>query len=149
MSSGVGDVMADDSVLELRVHAGLQALECTRKTVVAHLSRSPGLAVDRRATYAVELVLEEWLMNVFRHGSGSTVGLRVSTAAGTIELRFEDDGPPFDPTRHPRREPPTSLDAAAPGGLGLSLIQHYARSWSYALLEGRNVMSVRIGSATG
>jgi sigma-B regulation protein RsbU (phosphoserine phosphatase) len=130
--------------LELIVYADLAALERTRLLVLGHLGQWPGFNGSLRTIYAVELVLEEWLTNVFRHGARSAAALRVSTDAKGIELRFEDDGAPFDPTERPRQARPASLEEARPGDLGLLLIEHYARSWSYVREGGRNVMSICI-----
>ncbi len=136
--------METGPALELLVDADLQSLERTRLRVLAHLSQVPGFSQSIAIVYAVELVLEEWLTNVFKHGTRSPVGLRVAVRRDVITLRFDDDGPPFDPTGHRQAPRPASLDEAVPGGLGLFLIQHYARSCRYAREEGRNVMTVAI-----
>lgn len=94
--------------------------------------------------YAVELVLEEWLTNVFRHGGGTQVIMEVACDGQRVALRFSDDGITFDPTRAPEREAPATLDDAEPGGLGLFLIHRYSRRWHYAREAGRNVMQVEI-----
>jgi anti-sigma regulatory factor (Ser/Thr protein kinase) len=134
--------MTEPPALELSIAADLPSLEQARLQVLAYLGHWNGIVRHPRTVYAIELVLEEWLSNVFRHGTASRVKVKVSVQPERIELRFEDDGPPFDPTERPQTALPPSLDEARPGGLGLFLIQHYAHAWRYARDSGRNVMRV-------
>jgi len=131
-------------LLELLVDPGMEAIERTRLRVLQHFGPIPGFGDSLRTVYAVEIVLEEWLTNVFRHGTGSPVALRVSVDADGILMRFVDDGPPFDATERPLPARPSNLDEARPGGLGLFLIHHYAKSWHCARQDGRNVMHIAI-----
>lgn len=129
--------------LRLRAGPGHQALESMRTQVVDYLARGGGCP-GRAGTYAVELVLEEWVTNVFRHGAGSEVAVEVTFDGRLVEMRFTDDGRAFDPTVAPERVLPATLDEAEPGGLGLFLIRRYSRRWRYAREAGRNVMLVEI-----
>jgi len=129
--------------LRVRVGPGHAALEAARRQVVGHLAQACERG-DRSTVYAVELVLEEWLTNVFRHGGGTEVTVEVACDGRQVGLRFTDDGTTFDPTRAPERVAPATLDEAEPGGLGLFLIRRYSRSWRYAREAGRNVMQVEI-----
>ncbi len=139
--------MAACEPLDLVVEADLGSLENARLRLLAHFGECPGLAGRPRTLYALELVLEEWLTNVFRHGTKAPVLLRVALDEEGLSLRFEDDGPAFDPTDRPHATRPASLEEAQPGGLGLFLIQHYARSWRYAREGQRNVMLIVIDTS--
>lgn len=139
--------MIERRSLQLLVEPGAQAIERTRLRLLEHFGQSAGFGDSPRTVYAVEIVLEEWLTNVFRHGARSAVSLQVSIDVDGIVMRFVDDGPAFDPTERPMSERPTNLDAAQPGGLGLFLIHHYARSWHYAREDNRNVMHVTVALA--
>lgn len=139
--------MIERQSLELVVEPGTTAIERARLQLHERFGLSAGFGDNPRAVYAVEIVLEEWLTNVFRHGTSSPVSLLVSIDTEGIVMRFVDDGPAFDPTKRPLRQRPPSLDSAEPGGLGLFLIHHYASSWRYARENGRNVMGVTISVA--
>jgi anti-anti-sigma factor len=89
------------------------------------------------------LVAEEILTNIMTHAYGDqpgTVRLVIRLAPEDIQLRFEDDGPPFNPLEHP----PPDLDVPLPmrrvGGVGIVLVKHlvdrvdYAREGSVNLL---------------
>lgn len=109
------------------------ALEQLRQDVLAQLAPWPGLDADARRRYALELVLEEWLTNAFRHGAATWQRLRVEAAPDGqgLLLEFVDDGRPFDPTRQHAAPRPASLDEAEPGGLGLLLIGRHVRRWEH------------------
>lgn len=130
-------------MLHLVLDTGLAGLDPARLRVLEHLGREPGFSDDARRVYAVELVLEEWLANAFRHGGARQVRLSAGRDgdAGLL-LQFEDDGTPFDATAHAPAARPASLDEAEPGGLGLLLIRRCARRWQHAREHGRNVMRV-------
>ncbi len=137
-------MLNDPPPLRARVGPGTDALEALRRQAVEHLGRF-GACGSRSTVYAVELVLEEWLTNVFRHGAGTEVAVEMTADGARVDLRFEDDGRAFDPTDSPERVAPASLDEATLGGLGLFLIGRYSRRWSYAREADRNVMQVEIG----
>lgn len=134
--------MNERQSLELLVEPGAEAIERARLQLLQRFGPSAGFGDSARTVYALEIVLEEWLTNVFRHGTQSPVSLQVSVDTDGIALQFVDDGPPFDPTERPATQRPANLDEALPGGLGLFLIHHYARSWNYARQDGRNVMRI-------
>ncbi len=129
--------------LRARVEPGIDALEKVRRQAVEHLGRV-GTCAGGPTVYAVELVLEEWLTNVFRHGAGTVVALEMRTDGQRVDLRFEDDGRAFDPTEAPARQALRTLDEAEPGGLGLFFIRRYSTKWRYTREAGRNVLHVEI-----
>ncbi|MBL8346652.1 MAG: ATP-binding protein [Rubrivivax sp.] len=129
--------------MRTEVEPGIDALERVRRQAVEHLGRF-GDCGSGRTVYAVELVLEEWLTNVFRHGAGTRVAVEMMADGDRVDLRFEDDGRAFDPTQAPARQLPSTLDEAEPGGLGLFFIRHYSKQWHYERAAGRNVMRVEI-----
>lgn len=136
--------MPPGDALRLSLDTGLDALEDARHQLLAHLGPAVTLAENRRAVYAMELVLEEWLTNVFRHGRCHRVELQATLHDAQLTLQFTDDGVPFDPTARPGPDLPANLDEARPGGLGLLFIRHYSKSWRYSRLDEHNVMQVVI-----
>jgi anti-sigma regulatory factor (Ser/Thr protein kinase) len=91
-----------------------------------------------RARNNAELVFEEVVSNVIRHGSidGRThqIELSLTCDAREILLTFEDDGEAFDPLDRPMPILPKSLEEARLGGLGILLMRkastglHYERT---------------------
>jgi serine/threonine-protein kinase RsbW len=131
--------------LRLAVEGNLAALEQARLAIDAFLGQLEP-PTPARTVFAVELVLEEWLTNVWHHGAGpgAMVEIVLSVEADTLELRFEDRGPPFDPTTRPVPPRPRSIDEARPGGLGLLFIRTQALDWHHVRDQGSNVLTVRI-----
>lgn len=111
-----------------------------------------GQDVGARALYACELVLEEWLANLFEHAVAAEPGhavqaaLAVRRAGDEIVMTFSDNAQPFDPTARAAPALPTSLDDARPGGLGLLLVQRWSRRMTYEPQPGGNRLTVVIGN---
>ena len=95
-----------------------------------------------RPRFLVELVFEEIITNVIRHGfrDDEVHHIDVSLTIGdeAVQMTVEDDGLAFDPLQRP--DPvPTSLEAAPLGGLGILLVRRLSRSVTYERTsEGRN-----------
>jgi serine/threonine-protein kinase RsbW len=103
--------------------------------------------VQGRARYNAELVFEEVVSNVIRHGRAEemSVALACESGASTIVLTFEDAGPPFDPLEHPAPVLPKSLEEAPLGGLGLLLARKASTDLRYERTpDQRNRLTVTI-----
>lgn len=98
-----------------------------------------------------ELLLEELVTNVVRHGGVADPAARLSLTASigcdrSCRLVFEDPGRPFDPAGAALPAPPARLEEARVGGLGLVLLRRMARDLAHERLpEGRNRLSFRLG----
>lgn len=109
-----------------------------------------GQDVGARPLYACELVLEEWLANLFEHAVAADPGLAVQAdltvhrAGDEIVMVFSDNAQPFDPTARAAPALPASLDEARPGGLGLLLVQRWSRRMTYEPRPGGNRLTVVI-----
>ncbi len=134
------------SLVRLAVPGRLDALEPARQALIRALEHQR-LQLSERTLYRLELVLEEVLMNVQRHGFKgdperlSTVDLGLADAS--VLLQFEDDGQPFDPTQ-PLPEPVSTLAESSDGGRGLRLLQRSASALDYERVDGRNRLRVVI-----
>lgn len=109
--------------------------------------------LDAAPRYNAELVFEEIVANIVKHGSvnGRDPDVRVTLepTADSIVLTFDDDGGPFDPRGHPDPVRPKSLETAKVGGFGLMLVRRAASSLDYLrTAEGHNRLTVRL-SRTG
>ncbi|MBU3694919.1 MAG: ATP-binding protein [Rhodocyclaceae bacterium] len=129
----------------LRVSAAAEpaALD-TLQAALGEFWAERGLPADAR--YAFELALEEFLMNVVMHGqtvaAAKTIWLELDTPPGAIQMVFEDDCAPFDPTG--RDAPDTSLgvDERGIGGLGIHLVRQMMDRVDYAHASGRNRLTL-------
>jgi anti-sigma regulatory factor (Ser/Thr protein kinase) len=102
--------------------------------------------------YNVELVFEELVANVVKHGvrSGEEVEVHVTVERrpDSIELCFDDNGVAFDPRTSPEPKLARSLEEARPGGFGLMLVRRAASVLDYVRTpEGRNRVTLRLRCA--
>jgi len=108
-----------------------------------------GEGLDPAPRYNVELVFEEIVANIVAHGAvdGREQDVRVTLepSSDSIVLRFEDDGPPFDPRGRSDPVPAQSLGKARVGGFGLMLVRRAASALDYLrTAEGRNRVTVTL-----
>ncbi len=99
--------------------------------------------------YNVELVFEEIVANIVRHGSagGAPAGVEVSVDVDgdAVVMTFCDDGTPFDPVGHPDPQKPTTIEDTPIGGLGLMMVRKAAREMSYERTpEDKNRLKVTL-----
>ena len=131
--------------LRLVVANELSALASASEAACRYLE---GRSVSAKALYAVDLVIEEALMNVILHafdGDGPHgIDLSVWVEPDHVIVQVCDDGKEFDlASREPRR-PPSSIAEAVPGGLGLHLMQRLGQSVSHRRAAGRNYLTVAV-----
>ncbi len=136
------DRREDACSLRLTLAAQRDALDPARTALLAFLGP---WELSARLIYRLELVLEEILMNIVWYatqpsGAAAQMTLLASVDDETVTLQFEDSGPAFDPTQASPRAVPASLDDAAPGGLGITLVHKFANRLHYHRADGRNVL---------
>jgi serine/threonine-protein kinase RsbW len=105
-----------------------------------------------RARYNCELVFEEVVSNIIKHGYADDrdhhIEVCVAFPDESIVLRFDDDAAPFDPLQHTTMiEPPTSIHDVSIGGRGLMLLRHAAERLQYErTLDHRNRLTVTVAA---
>ena len=123
------DVVGDDLVMVL--NSTLAAIEGGRVRMHGHLG--PGLAP--RVVNRLEVVFEELISNIVRHGfdvaPGHSILVTVGARPGEIELTVEDDGRPFDPFSLAEPAPAESLETARIGGLGVPVVKRFSARTHY------------------
>jgi anti-sigma regulatory factor (Ser/Thr protein kinase) len=107
------------------------------------------LPLDARARFSVELIFEEVVANLVRHGCRSdgqtSLSLEIVLRDDAVQLTFLDDGTPFDPRERPDPAPAQDLEHAQIGGRGLMLIRSVSKSLEYARTpEGQNRLTVAV-----
>ena len=106
-------------------------------------------ALERAARYNCELVFEEVVTNIIKHGYPDNgvheIEVSVDFPGDGVVMRFEDDGVAFDPAEHrPVARPHSILDAEV-GGRGLVLLRSAARRLEYErTTKHRNRLTVTI-----
>jgi sigma-B regulation protein RsbU (phosphoserine phosphatase) len=125
----------------LTVPAKIEALpQCTE--FVAARAREARFAPARLGE--IELVVEEVVTNICRHGYNDRAGQmeircrRLETSR--LLLEFVDDGRPFDVLAQVMPVLTADLDQREPGGLGVPLIRALADEVSYSREGNRNIL---------
>lgn len=109
--------------------------------------------LSARMRYNVELVFEELVTNIIRHGTSharesSEVHVTLELDEPASVLTIEDNGPAFDPCDQEAPKVPRTLDEAKVGGLGLVLVRKAVSRMDYErTAEGHNRLTVTIGAA--
>jgi serine/threonine-protein kinase RsbW len=113
-----------------------------------------GHPLQHEVRYKCELVFEEVVTNIIKHGyadNGREHGIEVALdfRDDVIVMSFEDDGVPFDPREQPSAERSGSILDVKVGGRGLSLVRQAARRMEYERTpQHRNRLTVTIAGAT-
>lgn len=105
-----------------------------------------GHAVPYRPGYAVNLAIEELVVNIIRHAffddDTHLIDVELHSAGEQLILKIEDDGRPFDPREGP--EDPRDSDDPEVGGLGLVLVLDIVDVLKYARRGNKNCVEVRV-----
>ena len=105
--------------------------------------------VHAKCRYNVELVFEEIVTNIIRHGGAADGLCSVEVTLGfdgqSVIMGFYDNAPAFDPTNHTVPEMSGSIEAARVGGLGLKLVRKACERMEYERTrQDRNRLIVTI-----
>lgn len=108
----------------------LAAVEDGRQEILRYLG-----ALDPRLQNRLEVLFEELVANVIRHGfargSDQSIHVLIERREGDIQLTFEDDGVLFNPLEAEAPEPFHDIETARIGGLGIPLAVKMASAMRY------------------
>lgn len=104
-------------------------------------------AVARPVRLRVELVVEELVSNTLNHGyrgsaEGKGIWMDVSFDGKGLRLRYQDEGPPFNPLESGPGIAEEAIRAGRAGGLGGALIGTLPIEARYARSGGRNTLEL-------
>jgi anti-sigma regulatory factor (Ser/Thr protein kinase) len=105
--------------------------------------------LDPTPRYNAELIFEEIVANIMRHGAAGNrapdVRVTLEPHPDSVCIIFEDDGVPFDPCANFATDPPRSLEGEKIGGFGLMLVRRAASSLEYLRTDdGHNRLRVSV-----
>lgn len=129
--------------LHLSLRPTLEDIEVARRGLDAFL-RACGLS--DAAVYTAELVLEEVVSNIARHGQASRIELHAEKRGEAVLIVFEDDGPAFDPTGYKPALGATDAASAVRGGRGILLVRQFAQAVSYDRSGALNRLTVSVAT---
>jgi len=93
-----------------------------------------------------ELCLNEAVGNIIQHGTiddHGAVEVMLERSPHAVRITVIDSGVRFNPLEHPVAAPPSSLENAAIGRLGIPLMTSSADEISYRRENGQNLLTFR------
>lgn len=134
---------AATDVLSMSIKNDLSELKNLYDAVATFLKKH---SIPYRPGYAVNLALEELVVNIIRHAffddETHLIGIELCLTDEQLLLRIEDDGRKFDP-RESTVDPRTHDDPEV-GGLGLILVLDIVDGLKYERVENKNRVEVRV-----
>ena len=103
-----------------------------------------------RMEYAVQLVMEEIIVNTVTHGyhdqEEHEIVIEVKLEGNKILFTFCDDGRPFNPLSvpPPEQKNPDEIESINQGGLGMHFVRTIRQSMEYRRADGKNILKVWI-----
>jgi anti-anti-sigma factor len=132
-----------EDILKLTITNEMSELDELYATVNQFLE---GHRVPYRSGYAMNLAIEELVVNVIRYAylddDQHTIDIGLGVIGEQIILEIKDSGRPFDPSNAPHRDP--DLENPDVGGLGLTLVLDLVETLSYRREEENNHVRVCI-----
>ncbi len=103
--------------------------------------------ISGRVCSDVLVILDEILANIARHAwrspAGRHVGFSAAVERGFLELRFTDDGRPFDVLARPDPDTSAPLERRPIGGLGILIVKKLTDAQHWERRRGRNRLTLR------
>lgn len=135
--------MADELVLT--VVNQLSEIERITQSVEAFAERND---LAPKVTFAVNLALEEVLVNTISYGYGDSGGdhridIKITIEDRVLTARVEDDARPFDPTEHPTPDTTKGAEDRNIGGLGIHLVRGLFDAVEYRRKGERNLLVLK------
>lgn len=97
--------------------------------------QAPKLGMSKATIFAVQLCLEETLVNVvsyaFEPGTTHDVHVTLWRDGPMVLAEVTDEGRPFDPLAQKMPEPAKDLASAQLGGLGIKLLRSFTKRIAY------------------
>ncbi len=133
--------MKEQILLNLTIESSDSALPEIREQI---MGQAESIGTDSSVLQRLDLVLEEALLNVMRHGyKGSSGIIEVTlsaTADGSLKLAIIDSGIPFNPLSIPPPDLTLPLEERTIGGLGVHLIRSMTDEAAYYRKNNRNLL---------
>lgn len=108
---------------------------------------------DPMELYRINLALDELFTNTIEHGfpgreNEADISIAMRREGETIVVRYEDNGPAFNPLEATEQDTELDLLERPIGGLGLQLIASTFDAVNYERIDDRNVTTLRQSRAT-
>ena len=104
--------------------------------------------LQSKLIYAVNLILEEILMNIIKYGyddeESHEIEVQIEVEQEEVALTVIDDGKEFNPLTIPRPDHSKSAMDRLEEGLGLQFVRHMRNAMEYRREENKNILKIWI-----
>jgi anti-sigma regulatory factor (Ser/Thr protein kinase) len=104
--------------------------------------------LQSKLVYAVNLILEEILMNIIKHGyedeDSHEIEVQIELEEDEVSLTVIDDGREFNPLTIPGPDRSKSAMDRLEEGLGLQFVRHMRNAMEYRREGDKNILSIWI-----
>ena len=104
--------------------------------------------LQSKLVYAVNLILEEILMNIIRYGyddeDSHEIEVQIELEEDEVALTVKDDGKEFNPLTIPGPNRSKSAMDRIEEGLGLQFVRHMRNAMEYRREGDKNILSIWI-----
>jgi anti-sigma regulatory factor (Ser/Thr protein kinase) len=105
-------------------------------------------ALSSKLVYAVNLILEEILMNIIKYGyddeDSHEIEVQIGVEKEEVALTVIDDGKEFNPLTIPGLARSKSAMDRLEEGLGLQFVRHMRNAMEYRRQEDKNILTIWI-----
>jgi anti-sigma regulatory factor (Ser/Thr protein kinase) len=105
-------------------------------------------ALPSKLVYAVNLILEEILMNIIKYGyddgESHEIEVQIGVEKEEVALTVIDDGKEFNPLTIPGPDRSKSAMDRLEEGLGLQFVRHMRNAMEYRREEDKNILTIWI-----
>jgi len=127
---------------QISVDAEIKQLNRVLNFITAELKKTD---YEPEIQNKIEMASEEIFTNIADYAyaeDGGKVKIAVSIANG-IEITFEDNGKPFNPTEHPDPDLEKPIKDREIGGLGLFMVKQVMDEVEYTRENDKNILKIR------
>lgn len=122
----------------------MSAVEDGRAALLSYLA---DFGLDAMVTNRIEVILEELVSNVVRHGKDAdSLSIEAECCDGAVRLAIEDNGTAFNPLDVVEPAPFDTVEQAPLGRQGIPLIRRLTRSVRYDRTASCNRISAVIAA---
>ena len=105
------------------------------------------IGLSQKSIFQINLALDELFTNIISYGYNDQgrhrILFAISCQDGTIVIRVEDNGVPFDVATFKSADLKNTLDDCRVGGLGLHLIRKLMDEISYERQDDKNIVTLK------
>ncbi len=131
-------------MVEIRLRNRVEDLAPLRRAVDAFVHDH---SLGERDGHVLQLVLEEIVTNLIRHGydddDSHEILVRLELEEDRLTIQIEDDGRSFDPRSAQSPDTDAPIFDRPIGGLGLHLVRSFVDEVDHCRRAGRNILTLR------